>query len=192
MRQLSKVVSPPIKDLPLSVLPERTARPRLVNPPPTSHVDLTGKDLGLPLLGKRPRTTEPGPVYFVDPVVMTRPSLRADQRGSMTWKQAGWIRPPQEAHRLDPSELENPPTPKMAESPLLESDEPDSPPPEKLRRLDAFHEVPHPSSTSHPLRCDEDLSQEDDREMGSYYCEACFCVPCLCYEQDETSFDPYE
>ena len=84
-----------------------------------------------------------------------------------------------------PPVLEIPPTP----PPLLESDEPDSPPPEKLQRRDAFHEPLSLLSTSQISDEEED---DLDRPMGSYYCEACFCVPCLCYEQDETSQDPYE
>ena len=74
----------------------------------------------------------------------------------------------------------------------------ESPPPKKMQRLNAIHELALPPSSSN-LMTDELLeSDEPDEEYcehdleSDYYCESCFCVPCLCYEADESEQDPYE
>jgi len=170
------------QQVPLSSFPLRVAHPRPVNPPPTPLVDLTGREVVTPPPGKRPKISEPPPL-FSSPVVISR--RRPDLRGELTWQQAGCLAPPTVKH-FGQKEFEALSVKEDPPSPLLESDEPESP--KTLQRLDAFHEEPHPLLTSH----DEDLEYEEDEEMEAYYCEACFCVPCLCYDQDETSVDPYE
>ena len=166
---LSKVIRPPTERIPTTWAeqPPVPVIPRATRAPaPILHYGHS-EPTDCQLLGKRDRTSGP-PVAWSSPQLISRPRPRN----------------PLSVTQELPLVLEIPPTP----PPLLESDEPDSPPPEKLQRRDAFHEPPSLLSTSQLSDEEDDL----DRPMGSYYCEACFCVPCLCYEQDETSQDPYE
>ena len=72
----------------------------------------------------------------------------------------------------------------------------ESPPPRKLQRLDAMIESDLPSSSSSlmtdELLDDSDLEFDEHDQECDYYCESCFCVPCLCYDADESQVDPFE
>jgi len=159
--------------MPLQEPPLPPRRPRARSPPPTPLVDLSGQE-NPTILTKR---SEPAPPLSLDPPTFPR-------------RVVSLLTPP-------PQDYPDSPTPQDLPSHPLQELTP-SPPPQKMQRLDAMHEdVPPPSSSS--LMTDEVLSSVDsDLEFSEHdlesdhYCESCFCVPCLCYEVDESEQDPFE
>lgn len=122
--------------------------------------------------------SEPGPPLLLDPPTFPR-------------RVVSLLTPPPQDYPDSPPPQDLPSRP-PPEEPLP------SPPPQKMRRLNAMHELALPLSSSN-LTTDEILeSDEPDEEYcdhdleSDYYCESCFCVPCLCYEADESEQDPFE